>query len=147
MAAKKSEKTPVESAGEPGPGSALGDGGTSVQGYFQAQDEVAGSHRNPKRDLPAKGESDLISTVDACKLMNEIIGYLMYDPAGLYRDCGKSAPSAHEVESGALRFSRSECKEFAEEWKRRKAERKRIKAEEASFQSENAEFQASITAR
>ena len=145
MAAKKSE--PVESKGAPSPGSAMGDGGKSVQGYFQEQDQVEGTHKNPKRSLPANGEPDLISTVEACKLMNQTMGYLMYDPAGLYRDCGKSAPAAHEIESGALRFSRSECSEFADEWKRRKAERKRIKAEEAAFAAENAEFQASITAR
>lgn len=142
MAAKKT--VPVEDKGTPGPGSALGDGGTSVQGYFQEQDQVEGTQKNPKRKLPAKGESDLISTVEACKLMNQIMGYVMYDPSGLYRDCGKTAPGAHEVESGAMRFSRSECKEFAEEWKRRKAERRRIKAEEASFAAENAEFQGSL---
>lgn len=138
MAAKKSES--VEGEGAPGPGSAFGDGGVSVQGYFQQADQKEGSRRNPKQTLPPKGESDLVSTVEACKLMNGVVGYLMYDPAALYRDAGNTAPSVHEVAAGALRFSKSECLEFAQEWKKRKAERARLKAEEAEFASETEAF-------
>lgn len=136
----KKQTVAIEKAGDPGPGSALGDGGTSVQGYFKEQDQVEGSRRNPKRKAPPEGDKDLISTVEACKLMNGIVGYLMYDPAGLYRDAGKTAPAAHEIEAGALRFSKTECDQFAREWKKRKAERARLKSEEAQFAAENADF-------
>ncbi len=136
----KEKPKAVENVGTPGPGSTLGDGGTSVQGYFQEQDQVEGSRRNPKRFAPPKGKEDLISTVEACKLMNGIVGYLMYDPSGLYRDAGKTAPAAHEVDAGAMRFAKTECETFAREWKKRKAEQKRIKAEEAEFAKENEEF-------
>ena len=145
MAAKKSDvdEKPVEGQGEPGPGSALGDGGISVSGYFQEQDKIPGSRRNPKRETPAAGETDLISTVEACKLINARAGYLMYDPPGLYRDAGASAPSVHEINPGELRFSRSECVAFIDEWLKRKAERAREKAEADQFKAELAEFQAS----
>ncbi len=104
---------------------------------------VSGLPTVRKRKAPSGGASDLISTVEACKLMNAAVGYLMYDPAGLYRDAGKSAPSVHELSPGELRFSRAECVAFAKEWKKRKAERARLKAEEAAFAEENREFSES----
>lgn len=145
MAAKKSEDTKVEAQGDPGPGSALGDGGVSVAQYFQEQDQAEGSRKNPKRKAPPAGESDLISSVEACKLINRGAGYLMYDPPGLYRDAGRSAPSVHEVKPGELRFSRQECQAFIDEWVKRKDERRRLKLEEEAFKAELAEFQATGT--
>ena len=142
MAAKKSDDAKVEDQGQPGPGSALGDGGTSVSQYFQEQDQTEGSRRNPKRTAPPEGESDLITSVEACRLINARAGYLMYDPPGLYRDAGRSAPAVHEVHPGALRFSRKECAAFIDEWMKRKEQRARLKAEEAAFAAEAAEFSA-----
>ena len=97
---KKRKKS--SSGGEPGPGQAQGDGGVSVQQYFTEQDQVEGSRGNPKKSAPPGGVGDLISAVDACRLINSRAGYLMFDPAAIYRDAGKTAPSVFELEAGAI---------------------------------------------
>lgn len=144
MAAKKSEAKDTE-AGDPGPGAA--EGGIGVERYFAEQDQVEGSVKNPKRRKPEKGEPDLITSVQACQLINGYVGYLMYNPKGLYRDAGKRAPAVHEIRPGELRFSREECETFAMEWMERKAARARLKAEEKRFEQEQREFKSGPVAQ
>ncbi|MCR9093447.1 MAG: hypothetical protein NXI30_04465 [bacterium] len=140
MAAKKSKAdVPVEEEGTPDPSGAQ-EGGLSVERYFNEQDQVPGSRRNPLKTAPRRGEGDLISTVEACRLINDRAKYLMFDPAALYRDAGKTAPSAHELSPGDLRFSREECIKYVDEVLARREARQRLKAEEAAAAKEMAEF-------
>lgn len=136
MAARKSEAKD-DSEAQP-----VSDGGVGVEQYFAEQDQTLGSVKNPKRTTPEKGASDLITSVEACRLINGHAGYLMYNPKGLYRDAGKRAPAVHEVRPGEMRFSRDECETFVLEWVDRKSARARLKAEEERFAREQREFSA-----
>lgn len=138
MAAKKS-KDRVEDAGTPAQGE---DGGITVQQYFAEQDQVEGTRRNPKKTAPPKGGEDLITAVEACVLINGITRALTFDPAALYRDCGNTAPAAHELSPGEIRFSRDECGKFAKAWVAKREARARLKAEEATAAKEMAQFYA-----
>lgn len=111
------------------------DSGYSLDAFFAEQDAVPGTQRNPLKKIES-GDVRL-SPVQACNLMNQTVGYLMFKPRDLAFSGGKrGVPRWYEVEPGKLQLSENECKAFAKAVVQRNENRKAQKRMEKELEAE-----------
>lgn len=155
MSEKQEKKAEKQEEAPEGSGAGL-----SIEQYFAKEDAKPGTFKNPISLNVTAGDlaSNYISMVDACVLMNKLARQkvwdekneeeqytpMLFNPKGLARECGKSAPPAYIAGPGNIVFLKAQCAEFAKAVVARRENEARMKAEMKQFNEDQKEFEAAM---